>query len=136
VSNRDWPAANVTGPFPPYAERVVVELRDRALLAPEKQHGAGDLSVAAVRVVLLRVQRRGCAKFLADRVDGSGIGELLDVFGAHLGWEGVLHRRPGIEHEVDKHGRRRADELLGHRFRCGQKDQTQYARVNFLSARR
>src|SRR5690242_5758392 len=58
VPDRNRLAADVVGPLPPDRQRVLVDWRDRTSLAPEEQHRAGDLPVAAVFLVLLVVQRR------------------------------------------------------------------------------
>src|SRR5882757_1238061 len=113
MSNGNWPAIDVIAPVSPDRQGIVVQLGDRSPLAPQKEHRAGNLSLAAVFLVVLVVQRRGRPVLLADRMHGVGVAEFPHVLRTYFGREGVLHLWPRVEHEVDQDGGCRSDEPLG-----------------------
>jgi len=112
-------AAHIVGPVTPDGERVVPRRHDPPP-APEGQKRAGDPARPLIGGVVFAIEGGGGAVLLADGVDGRGIAEGPQIFGAHRRGEGPRHGRPTIEHVVEDELRLGPDQALGDWMRRGE----------------
>lgn len=112
-------AAHIVGPVTPDGERVVPRRHDPPP-APEGQKRAGDPARPLIGGVVFAIEGGGGAVLLADGVDGRGIAEGPQIFGAHRRGEGPRHGRPAIEHVVEDELRLGPDQALGDWMRRGE----------------
>lgn len=135
VPGRDRAAANLIGPGSPYLKRLV-PAGEGAGITPQHENRAGDSPLSPVGLVVLVVKRRGGTVLLADRMDGLGSAELLDVL-ARI-WAG---KAPGTsDHESSMWSTRTAGALpmscSGTGAGAARNDHTQKPRLKAMSARR